>query len=245
DSLPSNAQQYDLDALDSTETEDIPTLCVDTELVETTELVADNLPLTLAENDGAEQSKPLTDELTLDTDIELGPVADSSFAGQIVTELDEIPEVELTQAIVTTTEATSPAPMSLEDVMSASVAAINPPATEVPPSILPPPADEEPVDEELQEVFVEEVEEVLETLNEFYPQWRDDQDNKAALTEVRRAFHTLKGSGRMVRALVAGELAWSIEDMLNRVIEGNLPVGETMLELIAEVIELFPELAAE
>ncbi|HHX35714.1 MAG TPA: response regulator [Gammaproteobacteria bacterium] len=167
------------------------------------------------------------------------------IAEQSDAELDEIPEVELAQAIVPTAEHTSIAQMSLQDVMSSSIAPVNPPATDVPPSILPPPADEEPIDEELQEVFVEEVEEVLETLNEFYPQWRANQDDKEALAEVRRAFHTLKGSGRMVRALVAGELAWSIENMLNRVIEGNLPVSETMLGVISDVIALFPELTAE
>ena len=111
--------------------------------------------------------------------------------------------------------------------------------------IQPPPSDEEPVDDELREIFVEEAEEVLATLNEYYPQWRDNQDNHAALAELRRAFHTLKGSGRMVRALVSAELAWAMENMLNRVLEGGLPVGEAMLQLTAAVIELFPELVTE
>ena len=111
--------------------------------------------------------------------------------------------------------------------------------------IQPPPVDEEPVDDELREIFIEEAEEVLATLNEHYPQWRDNQDNHAALAELRRAFHTLKGSGRMVRALVSAELAWAMENMLNRVLEGGLPVGEAMLQLTAAVIELFPELVAE
>ena len=55
-------------------------------------------------------------------------------------------------------------------------------------------------------MFVEEAGEVLETIAEYLPQWRADTANKEALSEVRRAFHTLKGSGRMVRALVIGEL---------------------------------------
>ncbi len=32
---------------------------------------------------------------------------------------------------------------------------------------------------------------------------------------IRRHFHTLKGSGRMVGAKPAGELAWTVEDTLN------------------------------
>ena len=37
-----------------------------------------------------------------------------------------------------------------------------------------------------------------------------------ALVTVRRSFHTLKGSGRMVGARDLGEFAWSIENLLNR-----------------------------
>ena len=160
-------------------------------------------------------------------------------------DLSDIPAVALPEIIAPEANTQEFAELSLEDVMSSSIARVNPPATDVPPSILPPPADEEPIDQELQEVFVEEVEEVLETLNEFYPKWRANQDDQEALTEVRRAFHTLKGSGRMVRALVAGELAWSIENMLNRVIEGSIEVSEPVLQVIADVITLFPELATE
>ncbi|WP_164088178.1 Hpt domain-containing protein, partial [Stenotrophomonas maltophilia] len=81
---------------------------------------------------------------------------------------------------------------------SAPVQPINPPAQNVPVSLLPPPADEEPVDEELREVFIEEAGEVLETIGRYLPAWKADHDDREALTEVRRAFHTLKGSGRMV-----------------------------------------------
>lgn len=182
-----------------------------------------------------------SEDFALDLSDELLPAVELSEIA-----LDDIAPVELAPAIAPAADADRPAAeLSLQEVMSAPVSAVNPPATDVPPSILPPPADEEPIDEELQEIFVEEAEEVLETLNEFYPQWRSNPENKEALVEVRRAFHTLKGSGRMVRALVAGELAWSIENMLNRVIEGNLPVSEPMHQVIAGVIELFPALVAE
>ena len=38
------------------------------------------------------------------------------------------------------------------------------------------------------------------------------------LLEIRRHFHTLKGSGRMIGAKSSAELAWTVEDTLNRVI---------------------------
>ncbi|TBU80244.1 hybrid sensor histidine kinase/response regulator [Pseudomonas daroniae] len=135
--------------------------------------------------------------------------------------------------------------ISMADVMAAPVQAINPPALDVPPSLLPPPADEEPIDEELREVFIEEAGEVLETIAEFLPRWCADTEDKDALTEVRRAFHTLKGSGRMVRALVIGELAWSIENMLNRVLDRSIQPDAEVQQVIEQVVALMPELVDE
>ncbi|WP_061238546.1 Hpt domain-containing protein [Ectopseudomonas composti] len=164
----------------------------------------------------------------------------------------ELPEVELPSAPDVAEQIAQPEadkPLSMADVMAAPVQAINPPAADVPPSLLPPPADEEPVDEELLEVFIEEAGEVLETIAEYLPQWQANTDNKDALIEVRRAFHTLKGSGRMVRALIIGELAWSIENLLNRVldrsIEPNAPVQQVVLDVVALMPALVDEFAAK
>jgi len=161
-------------------------------------------------------------------------------------ELD-LPEVELPVAEPQVPVAAAPAekPMSMADVMATPVQAINPPAQDVPPSLLPPPEGEEPIDEDLLEVFIEEVGEVLETIAEYLPQWRADTDNKTALTEVRRAFHTLKGSGRMVRALIIGELGWSIENLLNRVLDRSIQPDEDVQQVIADVVALMPALVDE
>ncbi|GAB3471662.1 hybrid sensor histidine kinase/response regulator [Azotobacter salinestris] len=134
---------------------------------------------------------------------------------------------------------------TLAEVLAAPVQPINPPAGEVPASLLPPPADEAPVDEDLLEVFIEEAGEVLETLGEYFPQWCADSTDKEALTEVRRAFHTLKGSGRMVRALIIGELAWSIENLLNRVIDHSIQPAAAVQQAVADVLALMPALVEE
>ncbi len=159
----------------------------------------------------------------------------------------QLPEVELPglpEAPVVE-ESVAEKPLSMADVMAAPVQAINPPAADVPPSLLPPPADEEPIDEELREVFIEEAGEVLETIAEFLPRWCADTDDREALTEIRRAFHTLKGSGRMVRALVIGELAWSIENLLNRVLDRSIQPGDEVKQVINQVVALTPELVEE
>ncbi|KAB0486267.1 Hpt domain-containing protein [Pseudomonas reinekei] len=134
---------------------------------------------------------------------------------------------------------------TLADVLASPVSALNPPALSTPGSLLPPPSGEEPVDDELREVFLEETDEVLEVLREYLPRWSINPDNRSALSELRRAFHTLKGSGRMVRALVLGELAWAMENLLNRVLEHSVEPGATVQQLLGDVLNLLPELVAE
>lgn len=134
---------------------------------------------------------------------------------------------------------------SLAEVLASPVSAVNPPALITPGNLMPPPADEEPVDDELREVFLEETDEVLEVLHEYLPRWTADTHDRAALTELRRAFHTLKGSGRMVRALILGELARAVENLLNRVLEHSVEPGAQVQQLLTDTVLLLPELISE
>jgi chemosensory pili system protein ChpA (sensor histidine kinase/response regulator) len=98
---------------------------------------------------------------------------------------------------------------------------------------------EEPLDEEIAEIFVEEAAEVLETIQQNLPGWQANPGDEQALGEVRRAYHTLKGSGRMVGASLLGELAWSVENMLNRIVEHTLepiPVHGLLVEKISAMV---------
>lgn len=98
--------------------------------------------------------------------------------------------------------------------------------------------------DEIVEIFVEEVGEVLEQIDEHLPKWKGDNGNQASMKEVRRAFHTLKGSGRMVHADAIGEIAWSVENMLNRIIDGTLNISPMVFELISEVRAAVPTLVS-
>ena len=97
-------------------------------------------------------------------------------------------------------------------------------------------------DDEIREIFIEEAEEVLETIADYYPKWKADFANEAALKEMRRAFHTLKGSGRMVGARTIGELSWSIESLLNRVLDRSVEPIKLMTVLIDKVFVGIPNL---
>jgi chemosensory pili system protein ChpA (sensor histidine kinase/response regulator) len=127
------------------------------------------------------------------------------------------------------------------DALANPTSRLNPPALQRPGSLLPPPANEAPIDDELRDVFLEETDEVLEVLHRHLPNSAD----KIAQGEMRRAFHTLKGSGRMVRALVLAELAWAVENLLNRVLERSVALGPEIQQVLDDAVALLPELIAD
>jgi chemosensory pili system protein ChpA (sensor histidine kinase/response regulator) len=64
------------------------------------------------------------------------------------------------------------------------------------------------------------------------------------LTDVRRGFHTLKGSGRMVGAVEVGDFAWRVEELLNRVLENRQPADATITGAVSLAVATLPELKA-
>ncbi len=103
---------------------------------------------------------------------------------------------------------------------------------------------EDGVDPEIRDIFVEEAGEVLAALRENFPLWRENRDNRDALSELRRAFHTLKGSGRMVRAQEIGELSWKIENLLNRVLNNQVAASPAIADLIGASLNILPAMVA-
>lgn len=88
------------------------------------------------------------------------------------------------------------------------------------------------VDADLLQVFLEEAGEVLQTIGETLPACREKPDDRDALITIRRAFHTLKGSGRMVGLMDLGEAAWQVEQVMNLWLEQMRPVTPPLLELL-------------
>jgi chemosensory pili system protein ChpA (sensor histidine kinase/response regulator) len=114
------------------------------------------------------------------------------------------------------------------------------------PSITLPPATlAKDVDPEIVEIFLEEAQEEMRSLRETFPRWRSNPADREALSTLRRSFHTLKGSGRMVGALLIGEFAWSFENMLNRVIDQTSQPTDDMFALIDMGIAAMPELVEQ
>ncbi|WP_332771517.1 Hpt domain-containing protein [Pseudomonas sp. ESBL1] len=103
----------------------------------------------------------------------------------------------------------------------------------------------EAVDEELRDVFLEEAGELLPEIERHWLRWRADNALREALVEVRRALHTLKGSGRMVHAEALAELAWGAEHLLNRVLEGRITLGAEGVLALQQVFVRLPDLLAD
>lgn len=98
------------------------------------------------------------------------------------------------------------------------------------------------VDAEVADIFVEEAQEVSEEIDSKLPQWQQDLHDHNALSEIRRGFHTLKGSGRMVNANVIAEMAWGVESLLNKVIDGALEANQAHVTLAMKARGLLPDL---
>ncbi|MFK8052242.1 MAG: Hpt domain-containing protein [Woeseiaceae bacterium] len=98
------------------------------------------------------------------------------------------------------------------------------------------------IDPELLELFIEEAKEEVATVRKLLPSWQGDTSDVDSLITVRRSFHTLKGSGRMVGAERIGEYCWHIEDLLNRVINRTLSITPAMVGFVGEAAGAVPEL---
>jgi len=100
-------------------------------------------------------------------------------------------------------------------------------------------------DPELMKLFIEEAHEELGKIQHGFPVWDQNPLERDSLVTVRRCFHTLKGSGRMVGARELGEFAWSIENLLNRLLDNTLTRSPPILETLRAAVSALPELIAQ
>lgn len=91
---------------------------------------------------------------------------------------------------------------------------------------------EEDIDEEILEIFVEEADEVLVDMTDCLHAWRANDDDLKSLESLRRSYHTIKGSGRLAGAMVMGDFAWAIENLLNRVMDKKIVAGPATFALL-------------
>jgi chemosensory pili system protein ChpA (sensor histidine kinase/response regulator) len=105
------------------------------------------------------------------------------------------------------------------------------------------------IDPAMLDIFLDEFDSVRTQLEKLIGPWLQNPGDDKTTSEIRRGFHTLKGSGRMVGASEVGEFAWRIEEMLNRLcekrIEFSQPLGQTALTAVQVLAGLKARLLGE
>jgi len=163
---------------------------------------------------------------------------ESFFVDESAVAFDEPALVDVAEEVIAPEIVHEPLPES-------ATAVVEPPKKPVLPVLTRMPEDNHDFDEEIREIFVEEAEEVMENINQYFPKWAANFEDTASLLEFRRGFHTLKGSGRMVGAKVVGELAWAFENMLNKVRDKILQPDQVMVNLVSECLSVIPGLVED
>jgi len=155
-----------------------------------------------------------------------------------VPRLDVLPSVEDVQAHTADQQAVvdptfqlefpenahAPVNLSIPDVVSTPVAAA------------PEPDNEE---EELLDIFLEEAREVVANGLLAVQALQAEPGDLSEQTTLRRAFHTLKGSSRMVGLNEFGEAAWSMEQALNAWLAEQKPMQPPLLQLSEAALQAF------
>jgi len=98
------------------------------------------------------------------------------------------------------------------------------------------------IDPQFLELFIEEAKEEIASIQRNFPLWDQNPMEFDSLASLRRSFHTLKGSGRMVGAGPIAEFAWSIENLLNRIIDKTLSRTPGMMTLLRSAVAALPQL---
>ena len=100
-------------------------------------------------------------------------------------------------------------------------------------------------DPELLEIFIEEAGQVCQELKENWNAWLSAQQSWEHFTEMRRGFHTLKGSGRFAGTQLLGEFAWTLENLCNKLINKKATVSTEVRDLIQRAIDSTPPLISQ
>jgi chemosensory pili system protein ChpA (sensor histidine kinase/response regulator) len=162
--------------------------------------------------------KVLHQAARLTADVELGQ--QTEIAVEMLSQSDAKPDTYMTQAVAT--------------IIGPPTAAT--PSKEVAHLIE---AQPDQVDRELLQIYLQEADEVLATIAEQLAICREQPHNRDPMTTIRRGFHTLKGSGRMVGLTDLGEAAWEVEQTLNQWLQLERNATPPLIAFLTETHQWF------
>lgn len=100
-------------------------------------------------------------------------------------------------------------------------------------------------DAELLDIYLTEAEEVLAHIAQNCQALRVNATDSEAMVEVRRSYHTLKGSGRTVGLNVMGDIAGQVEQFLNGVLDKKSMLNQSQIAGVEQLSAAFADWAAE
>ena len=100
-------------------------------------------------------------------------------------------------------------------------------------------------DAELLDIYLTEAEEVLAHIAQNCQALRVNATDSEALIEVRRSYHTLKGSGRTVGLNTMGDIAGQVEQFLNGVLDKKATLSAPQIAGIEQMNAAFAGWASE
>ncbi len=131
------------------------------------------------------------------------------------------------------------APVASSPAAPPKVAAPAASAPAAPPQAAAPAQRQQDEDQELIDIFLEEAQEVLGSIRDNLDICQLHPGSIDPLVTIRRGFHTLKGSGRMVGLTDLGEVAWCVERAMNKWLQGNKPATTGLLHFIDAAVQAF------
>jgi len=120
-------------------------------------------------------------------------------------------------------------------IAAAAAVATKPTVPQAPPAAALPDIEED----DLLDIFLEEAREVVGNGLAAIDALAENAADISELTTLRRAFHTLKGSSRMVGLTEFGEAAWSLEQVLNTCLADQKPASESLRTLASQAMRGF------
>jgi chemosensory pili system protein ChpA (sensor histidine kinase/response regulator) len=192
----------------------------------------------------AEKAPPAaTSELSQEVDALVSAVEPGASRENLTAQLDAIAAhaVLAEQTGIAYSAREAAAAVSAQDTGAAVVALSNLAAAVKPPVAVVAPAASEPDVEEddLRDIFLEEAREVVHNGLTAIAALKANPGDASELTTLRRAFHTLKGSSRMVGLTEFGEAAWSLEQVLNTWLADQKTVSEDLCALSGDAMKAF------
>lgn len=101
------------------------------------------------------------------------------------------------------------------------------------------------VDDDLRGVFIAEVKSEIGNLRRNLMLWKAAPANLGRVMPLRRSFHTLKGSSRMVGVPILGDFNARFERLLDRVIDKSLLPDAAVVAVVEQAVAALPELLAQ